>query len=216
MIKTIVVDEQELFRLGVRCALKQAKSNIKIIDETENAKKLFLLLPKKEVDLLLLGDNLPDMSCVEVCRILKNEYPGIKILVISLNSSANAVEQLIEVGVNGILCKRRAGAIELIDAIHTIMNGQEYFDSDIAACIYKIITSKTKVLESINDFSKKERNIIELSAKGMCSKEIAEHLALSLKTIENYKQKIFRKLGVNSTANMVICAVNIGIINIDF
>jgi DNA-binding NarL/FixJ family response regulator len=215
MIDVIIVDDHELFRLGVKVAIANSKSNIKIVAEAETAKELFNLLQQITVDIILLDILLPDASGIDIVHRLNKEYPKIKILVISHESKPIIVEKLIGAGINGFISKRRGGMNELVDAIETIMSEREYFGKDIASLLFQIYVSKKNTPEISDGFSKLEKEIIELCGKGMHSREIAAYLNRSIRTIDNYKSKIFRKLEINNTLDMVLYALNTGIINIE-
>ncbi|MDR2980472.1 MAG: response regulator transcription factor, partial [Bacteroidales bacterium] len=102
-------------------------------------------------------------------------------------------------GINGFISKRQSNTFDLINAINSVMNNEEYFGRDITALIYDIFISKKYDIP----FTEREREIISICHKGLQSKEIAAQLNISAKTVENHKTNIFKKLGINNTVELV-------------
>jgi len=215
MITAILVDDHELFRLGVRTALASRHPDIHIIGEAETGASLFVLLGTTTADILLLDVNLPDMSGIDIAKRLKIEKPKMKILIISSENTASVTQSMLEIGVEGFISKRMGSVDTLADAIRSIMNGLEYFGKDISEVIYRIYVAKKKTTQVTAEFTKQEKIIIELCREGLQCKQIAERLSISPRTVENHKNNIFNKLGINNTLEMIHYAQNNGIIGVE-
>ena len=215
MISAILVDDCELFRLGVRTAIAGRQPDICIAGEAETGEELFALLPDTAADLVLLDIILPDMSGIDIARRLRKEYPSLKILAISSENTAAVTASLLDAGINGFISKRMGGSTVLVDAIRSVMSGFEYFGKDISDVIYRIYVSKTKTTHVTSHFTEQEKKIIELCRDGMPAKLIADRFNISPRTVDNHKNNIFRKLGINSTGEMVQYALKNGIIRIE-
>jgi DNA-binding NarL/FixJ family response regulator len=215
MITAILVDDHELFRLGVRTAINSRHSDIRIAGEAESGSELFALLATVKADIVLLDIHLPDMSGIEIARRLRNEYPDVKILVISSENTAAVTEALLNLDINGFISKRTGGVDELANAIRSVMDGFEYFGKDISDIIYRIYVTKKKTAEVTSEFTGQEKRIIELCREGLQSKQIADRLWVSPRTVETHKNNIFRKLGINNTVEMVQYAMKNGIVRVE-
>ena len=215
MINVILVDDHELFRLGVKTAIETRHVDLRIVGEAESGAELFALLDVVAADILLLDIVLPDMSGVEIARRIKSERPEIKILAISAENAASVVQAMLEVGIEGFISKRHGGVDTFADAVRSIMQGVEYFGKDISEIIYRIYVSKKKTAEVVSEFTQQEKRIIELCREGLPGKLIAERLNISLRTVDNHKGNIFRKLGINNTMEMVQYALKNGIIQME-
>lgn len=215
MIQVILVDDHALFRLGVKCALTNEHTDIAIAGEADCAAALFHLLETVTPDIILLDILLPDMSGTAIAQQLKRQHPAIKILAISAENTAEVIKEMLDIGIEGFISKRRGGVEEIAQAIRTIMQGYDYFGSDISAIIYKIYVSKKQNAELSPEFTNREREIIELCRQGLLSKQIAERLCISSRTVDNHKNNIFRKLGINSSMEMVQYALKHGIIRME-
>ena len=215
MITAILVEDHEIYRLGLKNAFEKNYPDIEIVAEAETGTEFFSLLKVKTADIVLLDIILPDMTGVEIARRLKKEKPDMKILVISTENTEENVKELVDMGIDGFVSKREGGVKALVEAIRSIMSGLEYFGKDIADIIYKIYVSKKKTTEVTVEFSDIEKRIIELCREGLQSKQVADRLELSPRTIENHKSRIFRKLGINNTIEMVQYALKKGIIQVE-
>ncbi|MCL2290603.1 MAG: response regulator transcription factor [Bacteroidetes bacterium] len=214
MIKAILVDDHELFRLGVKTAIAKNYTDIKIVGEAETGAGFFNLLKTVQADIVLLDIILPDTTGIEIARRLKTEYPELKILAISAENTAEVVNQMLNIGIDGFITKRMGGVTELVEAIRSIMAGFEFFGKDISEIIHRIYLTKKNTVEVTNEFTKQEQRIIELCHEGLLAKEIARQLEISPRTVETHKANIFLKLGINNTAEMVRYALKNGIIRV--
>jgi len=214
MIKVFVVDDHALFRMGIKSLLNEKNTGIIITEEADCGENFFRLLPSADTNLVLLDINLPDMSGVEIAIRLKKEYPALKILAVSSENDASIIKSLVDAGIDGFISKQNSGGNELIEAIHSVMNGLEYFGRDISAIIYDIFVSKKKVTSVSSEFSEREKEIILACKDGLLSKEVAAKLGISINTVNTHKKNIFLKLGINNTMEMVKYALEKGIIKI--
>jgi len=211
-INVLIVDDHELFRLGLRTVIESRYPDIVITGEAGSGAEFFALLKVAPVDIVLLDIALPDMSGIEIARRLKTEYPDMKILVISAENSVETVEDMLHIGINGFISKINSNPDMLAQAIQSIMQGFEYFGSDISNIIYRVYVAKRKTDEISSEFSEQEKQIIKYCIEGLPAKLIADRLSISTRTVDWHKSNIFRKLGINSTLEMVQFAVKNGII----
>jgi DNA-binding NarL/FixJ family response regulator len=216
MINVIIVDDHALFRLGLKASLSgDSYPDIAVTGEADSGKSLFALLKIVPADIVLLDIILPDMSGVEIARCLRTDYPEIKILAISAENTASVVEALMDIGINGFISKRQAVATELVTAIRMVMDGSEYFGTDISSIMYKVYNAKNKSVTASAEFTERELEIIALCHEGLLSKQIADRLFISPRTVDTHKNNIFKKLGINSTMEMVRYALKNGIIELN-
>ena len=215
MINAILVDDHALFRLGVKSAITSEHKDICIVGEADCGSALFQLLETVTPDIILLDIILPDITGVEIARRLREKKPEIKILAISAENTTGVVQAMINIGIEGFISKRQGSSNDIAKAIRTIMDGFEYFGSDISSIIYKIYVSKKKTAEVSPEFTEREKEIILLCRDGFLSKEIAVRLNISPRTVENHKSNIFKKLNINNTLEMVQYATMNGIIRME-
>jgi DNA-binding NarL/FixJ family response regulator len=215
LIRLIIVDDHQLFRTGLKTSFRYEYPDIVVAGEAEDGEELFRILPETAADVALLDVNLPGVPGVDVARRLRSEYPDMKILAVSAENTAETVQSMIEAGIDGFISKQRGDHAELAEAVRSVMNGVEYFGRDIAPLMYRVYVSKKKTATVTAEFSDREREIIHLCRDGLITKEIAARLGISIRTVVTYKERIFGKLGINNTMEMVQFALKNGIIRVD-
>jgi len=212
MIKVIVVEDDELQRFSVVTAIEANSGGFCVVGEAETGAELFALLARTAPDIISLDIKLPDMSGVDIARRLKRERPEIKILALSFESDTSTVQAMLEIGIDGFLSKRKGVLNHIAEALQSIMQGVEYFGSDISQIIYRLYVAKNQTTEETSEFTPQEKRIIELCHEKLSGQQIADRLCISLRTVNNHKSNIFRKFGFKSTSEMVQYAINHGII----
>ena len=215
MIHVILVDDHPMFRTGIRMYIESKCDDICVIGEAESGERLFCLPELATADLVLLDIELTGMNGIEAARRLKREYPEIKILTISAQTTNEVVGAMLDTGINGFISKRRGGYENVVEAIHAVANGYEYFGADISEIIYNIYITTKKTAKITSEFTSQERQIIELCGQGLSARKIARRLNITHRTVEHHKQNIFEKLGIHSTNELIRFAVKNGIIKIE-
>jgi DNA-binding NarL/FixJ family response regulator len=212
MIHVIIVDDHRLFRMGLKSTIKSDHPDICVTGDADSGEALFVLPALAAADLVLLDIKLPGMGGAEVARRLRREYPNIKILAISGEDDAETIQTMLEAGIHGFISKQHGDPDELADAIRAVMSGLEYFGRDISKIIIDVYVAKKKTTTVTPEFTDREREIINLCREGLIGKEIAERLGISITTVNTHKGRIFQKLGINNTMEMVQYAMKKGII----
>ena len=215
IIRTVIVDDHTMFRMGLMASFQYGYPDICIIGEAAYGKELFALPVLPTADIVLLDINLPDMHGTDVARRLRNEYPAMKILALSAEVNEKTIQNMVEAGIDGFISKQMGNPDELAHAIRTVVSGIEYFGHDIATILYNIYVAKKKTTAITNEFTDREREIIFLCHNGLMCKEIADRLNISIRTVNTHKERIFQKLGINTTMEMVRYALKNGIIGVE-
>lgn len=196
MIKLILADDHKLFREGVRSILESAK-DIEIVDEVADGRALINSLRNHETNMIMLDISMPGISGIEACRIIRKEYPCLKILMLSMHGEESFVRSAIEAGANGYLPKEIDHS-ELIEAIHIIHQGGNYYSKDIS---YKLINSYLN--KDKQQLTPREKEILILICDGLTNKEVADRLFISVRTVDCHKNNILQKLGLKSSVELV-------------
>jgi len=215
MIRIIIVDDHELFRLGVRAVIENRHRDISIVGEAKSGSDFFDLLKTTTADIVLLDIALPDISGIDIARRLKKEVPAMKILAVSAENSLAVVGEMLNIGIEGFISKINSGGDTLVEAIRSVMQDFEYFGNDIADIIRRIYVAKKKKTEVSSEFSEQEKRVIELCHEGLPAKLIADRLGITPRTVNWHKSIIFSKLGINNTLEMVNYALKNGIIEVE-
>lgn len=204
-----LLDDHQLVRIGVATTLRNTKHTITISVAT--ADELFDALHQgTPCDILLLDILLPGMNGIEVAKRMRNEYPKIKIIVLSVDSREYTLIQLLQIGIDGFVSKRGTQD-EVVRAIDSVENGVPFYGRDIAILIRDISDAKLNK-QNTAALTKRELEIIQACCDGLLGKEIAEKLNISLRAVNSHKTNIFNKLGISSSVELVRFAIEHGII----
>jgi DNA-binding NarL/FixJ family response regulator len=214
-IKLILVDDHQLVRTGI-ANLLSGEPGFEIIGEAADAKELFDLLKHTQPEITVLDIALPGMSGIEITKRLHNDFPGIRILILSMHTSEEFIFNAINSGARGYLPKNTSRK-ELIEAIYAIHRGEEYFDESISNVILKSYIKKAKsdlpdAEDNENLLSKREIEVLRLFAEGMTNQEIADKLFISIRTVESHKNHIMARLELKTTVDLVKFAIRNNII----
>lgn len=205
----IIVDDHPLFRAGTKMTFTASKHQI--IGDAANSATFFELLKKEIPDLVLLDIYLNDtITGVDIARRLKKEYPNIKILILSIDTSIHTIKELLEIGIDGFISKNSADE-DVIHAVDVIESGKPYFGKDIDKIVCEIIASQKANKDMLTS---RELEIISLICQGKLGKEIADIKSISLRTVDTHKTNIFQKLNIDNSIELVIYAIKHKIIEI--
>ncbi|MCX6231808.1 MAG: response regulator transcription factor [Bacteroidetes bacterium] len=214
-IKIILVDDHRLFLDGVKSLLSEVE-HIDIIAEATSGFELLNLLKLLTPDLIMLDISMKGLSGIEVSKQLTEQYPEIKILILSMHTNEEFVLNAIKAGVKGYLSKDTSKE-ELLEAIEIIYNGGEAYSKLISENFLKSYVKKFKAEQMLIDsktLTVREIEILKLAVVGLSNKEIADKLFISTKTVDSHKNNIMQKLKLKNTAEMVLYAVKNKIIEV--
>ncbi|WP_430413149.1 response regulator [Kordia sp.] len=216
MIRIGLADDHLLFREGIKAMLQDEK-NIEIILEASNGSDFLKVLRNSIVkpEVILLDIRMPIMDGYETAKILLEEYPNIKIIVLTMHEEERHIIRMIELGVNGYLMKN-ASPEEVIDCIRCVIEYDYYFNNKITNIMRKVMMYKGKQNADypIFDLTERETEVLELICKEFTAKEIGEKLFISFRTVEGHRKKLLAKLNVRNTAGLVVLAIKNEIVKI--
>ena len=198
--KVIIADDHTLFRQGLKLILEDME-NIDVVADVANGKELIEVAGALKPDLIIMDINMPVINGIEASRVLLQENPELKVLVISMYGDEQYYNSVIENGVKGFILKD-ADNSELRTAVKMILNGKTYFSQEL---LLKLIRNR-QTNEQIA-LTTREKEILTLICKGLSSSEIAAKLFLSERTIENHRASLLDKTGCRNSLSLVIYAL---------
>lgn len=215
-IKIFLVDDHQIVRDGIKALLK-ADNNIEIIGEASNGKELYEILEQRKPNIILLDINLPDILGIDIARKLNDEIPDLKIIMLSMHMNEEFISNSIEAGAKGYLPKTTTQK-ELLEAVHKVYNGGEYYNDDVSSIMLKSYIKRTQSASKEKEekhvvLTKRETEILKNFAEGLSNKEIADKLFISIRTVESHKNNIMQKLELKSTVELVKYAIRNNIID---
>ncbi|WP_456423769.1 LuxR C-terminal-related transcriptional regulator [Lutibacter sp.] len=208
-IKIVHATSDTLTRVGLKSILFKG-GGVDTLYHAENNQILFETLTTKKPELLIMNCDQSNSFSINDIKQVKQLHANTKILVISTDKNPTYILSILELGVHGYLT-RECDEGELINAIFAIANNEKFYCNKI---INIILEKKLTTNDDCDptSLSQRETEITTLIAKGMTSKEIATKLFLSPHTINTHRKNIMKKLGVKSTSELVLYAVNVGLI----
>ena len=196
-IKILLVEDHPLYRVGLHMALSYSGLACVLKSEAENVAQAldFLQHHSDEVDLILLDYFLPDGTGMDVLKVAKQRFPRIKVLLVSGEDNNPELDAMIHEGLNGFVSKDVTPQ-GLATVITSVFAGKDYFGHDSEEL-------SSEGVQKNESLTQRELDIIRLCALGKTSKEIADELFISARTVESHKNKLFNKIGCDSTTEMV-------------
>lgn len=213
-INIIITDDHKLFRKGIYALLSDFDF-IGEINEAGNGIELLSLLEKLNnlPDIILLDINMPEMDGVEAQKRIREIYPDVKVIILSMEDDEQFIIHLINEGVNGYLLKN-ADPEEMELALKKVMENDFYFSEGISSLLLKSLVKKDINISKEEELNERELSILELICREKTAAEIADELNLSARTVEGYKRKLLEKTGARNMAGLVIYAVKNNLVSI--
>ncbi|MEQ9438487.1 MAG: response regulator transcription factor [Cyclobacteriaceae bacterium] len=197
-ISVVLADDHQLFRDGMK-AMLQASGFVDIVGEASHGAVLLTVLASQTPDIVLLDISMPQDSGIDLLPVIKKRFPLVKCIMLTMHDDVQYVLRSLRQGADGYLLKD-ADEQELKTAIQEVYEGKKYFKNKISDLIVADLSSEKpqEVLLSL-----REIQIVRLVAEGKITKEIADQLFVSVRTIETHRSRIMKKLGVSNTAEMI-------------
>lgn len=218
MIRIALVDDHQLFRKSLT-SLLNSSDDCEIIYDTDDGLHFIEYAKAVNIDVVLLDIQMPILSGFEVCKQLKMMNPEIKILIISQLTSKEVIHYVMECGADGF-CSKNSSPEHLEIAIRKIMEHDYYFDNELGSVIRDaILWDKNSNLyfdfsKSVT-FTKREVEIIKMVCREMSTKQIANSLFISSRTVDNHKKNIMNKTQTKNFVGVILFALKINVISLE-
>ncbi len=215
ILKLGIVDDHRLFRKGLITLIELAHPKCEILFEADNGLDLQRKLIKKNLpEIIIMDVNMPGMDGFASAQWLKENYPDIKILVVSMVEKEETIVRMLKLGVKGYLSKD-VEPQELGEALRSIMNRGFYYTDYLTGKLVMSIQSEgvgKQKLDKLPQMNEREKLFLELACSELTYNEIADKMFLSPKTIDGYRNSLFEKLNVKSRVGLALYAVRHGLV----
>jgi DNA-binding NarL/FixJ family response regulator len=207
-IRVLLADDHSMMREGLK-ALLSASPDISVVGEVGNGRAAVRSATELQPDVVIMDITMPELNGIEAARLMREKCPAARIVFLSMHSNSEHVFRAFEAGATGYLLKESAGA-EIADAVRAVHAGRRHVSSGIEGteALSRAATGRPSPLESL---SSRERQVLQLVVEGRTSAEIAEKVHLSPKSVETYRSRLMKKLGVGDIPSLVKFAVQHGI-----
>ena len=212
--KIIIAEDHTILRAGLR-ALLSSREDIEVIGEAGDGREAIRIADQLVPDLLLIDLSMPKLNGIEAIKEIKKKHPKMKILVLTVHKGDEYIIASLEAGADGYILKD-ASQNELLLAMDYIMNDKLFLSPSISDKIvtgYLLNKSQNKPKSSLDNLTNREREILKLIAEGLTNKKIADHLFISLKTVEKHRANLMQKLNLRNTASITAFAIEKGLVS---
>ncbi len=217
-VSILIVDDHPLFREGLKSLLARDK-RFAVAAEAGSCREALKLAEKLRPDLAVVDISLPDGSGVDLLVQLRQKHPPLQMLTVSMHAKMDYVTEAFQNGALGYVLKESAGA-SLLHGLEAVAQGQTFLDASLSHRLLARISNPPE--EKAQDLgaayaslTPREQEVMRLLAEGFSYKEIAKRLYISPKTVENHRGRVMRKLGFQTSVDLVRYAARLGIIDID-
>ncbi len=212
-IKILMVDDHAILRDGIR-ALLGVHDDIEIVGEASEGKEAIEKVQELMPDVVIMDIAMPGMDGLEATRRITKKSPKTKVLVLTQYDNKEYVLSVIKAGAAGYIPKRALSS-ELVSAIHAVRQGDSFLYPSAAAALIEDYLQQAEGEEPYDRLTAREREILKLIADGHTSRDIANMLFLSLKTVLNHRVKIMEKLNLHNRTELIKYAMRKGLVSMD-
>lgn len=203
-ISVLIVEDHPVVRSGIRMLLTE-EGDIEVLAEASNGREALACLEKLTPDLLLLDISMPEVNGLEVTQHVREKYPTMPILILTMHEDERYFFQLLRAGATGYIVKG-AAPNDLVSAVRAVAAGQAYLYPSLARLLAK---------EPDTVLSARELEVLQLTAQGLTAREVGKKLAISSNTVERHRANIMSKLGVSNRAELIRYAIRRGLLSIE-
>lgn len=213
-IKVLIVDDHTLVRTGIRALLSLA-ADIEVIGEASNGKESLEKIGQLAPDVVLMDLAMPVMGGLEATRRIRKEFPAVQVVALTQYDDSEYVIPVIEAGARGFVTKMAAFS-ELATAIQTAYRGESYLSPTAATALVdeRQKTPSEGTQDPYQQLTDREREVFKLVAEGRTTREIAETLVVSPKTVEWYKTNLMNKLNIHNKTDLIRLAIRKRVITV--
>jgi RNA polymerase sigma factor (sigma-70 family) len=211
-ITVVLADDHAVVRDGLRFML-QAEPGMDVVGDAATGREAVEQVTRHRPDVVVLDITMPGLTGIEAARQIAELSPSTQVIILSMHSSTEHVFQALKAGARGYLLKESAGA-EVADAVRVVHAGGRYLSEKISDQLvddYVQQRQASQIESPLEQLSQREREVLQLVVEGKSSAEIAEILFLSPKTVETYRSRLMRKLGLGDLPALVKFAIRHGL-----
>jgi len=212
MIKLALADDQRLFRKGMALLLRDM-AGVRVVLECANGQELLTALKTTKVDIVLLDLEMPVLDGTATMRRIKQEYPAVKVIVLSSHDEEQTIVSLMELGANGYMLKS-AEPDEIDTAIRSVAQSGFYLNDTVNRATLHALVQKKQVKPTFNDIeplSERELEVLRGICQELTTAEIGEKIFVSPRTVEFHRNNLLLKTGARNAAGLVVYAMTKGL-----
>lgn len=214
--RILITDDHPIFIDGI-LSLINGIDGFTVVSTAVNGKDALEKIPEANPDIILMDINMPVMDGVEATRLIKEQFPKVKVIMLTMYDEIRLIKDVLEIGARGYILKN-IGREDLIKALETVSNGQPYLDPAVQEKMIISLSGQDEEAadepnaEMVSSITHREMEILQLIALGLTSGEIAKKLFISKNTVETHRKNLLGKLNVKNTAALLKFAYQNGLV----
>jgi DNA-binding NarL/FixJ family response regulator len=212
-VRVLLVDDHALVRAGIR-ALLEGLDGVSVVAEAGNGNDVLALARQHSPDVVLLDISMPGLNGLDASMQLRQELPGVRVVILSMHANEEYVLQALRAGAAGYMLKDSATA-ELELALKAVMQGETYLSPPISKQVVEGYVQRVGTEQpEADNLTPRQRQVLQLIAEGHSTKEIAYRLELSVKTVETHRAQLMERLQIRDIAGLVKYAIRSGLVSV--
>jgi len=198
ILKVLLVDDHAVVRDGIRVRFEQ-HPDFEVVGEAVNGRDAIIKAGELKPDVVLMDISMPVMNGMDAARHLRNDYPDMKVIILTMHEHKEYIQGVIRCGAHGYIVKD-VSSQEMISAIKTVVGGETYYSSCVSQMMYDDFSKSDHTNADKLGLTQRQRTILALVDQGMSSKDIANELNISVRTVEAHRHNIKIKLDAQNAA----------------
>lgn len=204
----VIADDHPIFLLGLKSVLEKMTNEFDLIGVAENGSQAWDLIKNKKPDIALLDIEMPDMSGLDICEKVRSENLFTKVIALTVHKDEDIFNQALEAGVHGYILKENS-INDLSEGVKTVLSGNFFFSASVSSFLLNRSARNSSADSEIKGrrLTKTEKYVMRMIADGHTSNEIAKKMRISVKTINNHRANICKKLNLKGTNSLLVYAM---------
>jgi len=214
-IRLLLVDDHPVVRRGMRSCLEGVK-HVEVVDEAIDGNEALIKVKALSPDIVLMDIDMPNMNGLDATRLIRQDHPDTRVLILSVHTNKDYVLQIIRSGAQGYVLKDTSPA-DLVRAIESVDEGEPFFSADISQIVLNQYLEEAGADGTPGSIklTTRERQVLSMIAEGQSNKEMANHLGVGVRTIETHRERVMNKLNIHSVAGLTKYAITNGIVKLE-
>lgn len=212
-VKILMVDDHQMFIDGIKALLRK-EDRYKITAEALNAKTALKLLDKEPFNIVITDISMPEMNGIELAKIIKEKYPQVKVLVLTMFNNQEVAEQVMISEAEGYILKN-TGKKELVNALETISNNGTYYSREVLTHLMQKVKKEKEIEKACIYLTERELEVLKLICNEYSSDQIAEILFISRRTVDTHRIHIYEKTGCKTIVSLIKFAIKNELVEVD-
>ena len=210
-IRVLLADDHAIVRQGLSNSIRQ-EEDMEVVGQAQNGLSAILLVKELSPDIVVMDISMPDINGVDATREIVRDFPKVKVIALSMYSAKKFIREMFKAGASGYLLKD-CEFDELANAIRTVMSGKSYLSPEITDVVVDsyVRTSAEDKASAFSALTKREREVLQLTAEGKTTKQTGLKLHISPKTVEAHRLRIMEKLDIDNIAQLTKYAIQEGL-----